>query len=68
MPEAVQALGDAGGVVLAMVAGPRVHAGVARALPELQSELRGATKKGAGTAGPSQFVPPRESACDSQKN
>ena len=43
MPEAVQALGDAGGDVLAMVAGPRVHAGVARALRELQSELRGAT-------------------------
>ena len=41
MPEAVQALGDAGGDVLAMVAGPRVHAGVARALRELQSELRG---------------------------
>jgi hypothetical protein len=43
VPEAVQALGDAGGDVLAMVVGPLVHAGVARALRELQSELRGAT-------------------------
>ena len=42
VPEAVQALGDAGGVAQAMVAGPIVHAGVARALRELQSELRGA--------------------------
>ena len=42
VPEAVQALGDAGGVAQAMVAGPRVHAGVARALRLIQSELRGA--------------------------
>ena len=67
MPEAVQALGDAGGVVLAMVAGPRVHAGVARALRELQSELRGATKK-RGRHCWSLPICPAARVCDSQKN